>query len=325
MHFFIFFVVEDKIIDVVTIDQIICVEFPDLEVDPIIYNTTLRTMVHGSCGSYNLHSPCMKDARCSKCYPKGFQKLTFMDADGYPLYKRKNNIRWGYETQGLLVVNQDVVPYNPFVSKKYGCHISIEICASIGGIKYIHTFIFTKDTIVSLLQFDYEPNEVEQYLDAQYVNALEARWHLFAMEMHEEQPNVICLVFHLLGMHRVMFNANNDVTSILQRAKHESTTLNTYFTRCVIDANARQYTYLEFPQHFVWNTTTKRWTPRQIKFVFERLYFIDPTIREHYELRLPLTIVWWHVLHLNTWEQCVISIIPSKNQRSMYGNEITTR
>jgi hypothetical protein len=88
-----------------------------------------------------------------------------------------------------------------------------------------------------------------------------------------------------------MFNANDDVTSIFQRAKHESPTLATYSIRCVIDANARRYTYLEFPQHFVWNTTTKRWTPRQIIFVLGRLYFIDPTIREHYYLRLPLTIV----------------------------------
>jgi hypothetical protein len=71
------------------------------------------------------------------------------------------------------------------------------------------------------------------------------------MEMHEEQPNVICIVFHLSGMHRVMFNANDDVTSIFQRAEHESTTLTTYSIRCVIDANVKQYTYLEFPQHFV--------------------------------------------------------------------------
>jgi hypothetical protein len=65
------------------------------------------------------------------------------------------------------------VPYYPFIFKKYGCHINIKVCASIGAIKYIHNCIFTKDTIVPLLQFDYEPKKVEQYLDAQYVNALE--------------------------------------------------------------------------------------------------------------------------------------------------------
>jgi hypothetical protein len=111
------------------------------------------------------------------------------------------------------------------------------------------------------------------------------------MEMHEEQPNVIRLVLHFLGMHRVMFNANNDVISIFQIAKHESTTLTTYSTRYVIDANVKQYTYVEFPQHFVRNTTTKKWTPKRIRFVLGNLYFTDPTTIEHYYLRLFFMIV----------------------------------
>jgi hypothetical protein len=62
----------------------------------------------------------MKDARCSKCYLKGFQELTTMDAYGYHLYRRRNNIGQTYETQGFLIDNQNVVPYNPFLSRKYG-------------------------------------------------------------------------------------------------------------------------------------------------------------------------------------------------------------
>jgi hypothetical protein len=53
---------------------------------------------------------------------------------------------------------------------------------------------------------------------------------------------MLYVLLSLLGMHKVMFNANDDVTSILQRTKHESTTLATYSIRCVIDANARQCT-----------------------------------------------------------------------------------
>jgi hypothetical protein len=58
-------------------------------------------------------------------------------------------------------------------------------------------------------------------------------------------------------MHKVVFNANENATSVLQITQHKSTTLIAYIARSVIDASARQYTYLEFPQHFVWNTTTK--------------------------------------------------------------------
>jgi hypothetical protein len=91
------------------------------------------------------------------------------------------------------------------------------------------------------------------------------------MEMREEQLNVVHLALHLSRMHRVVFNANDDATLILQRVKPKSTTLTTYFAICIIDANARQYAYLEFPQHFVWNTMAKGWTPRQIGFALGRL------------------------------------------------------
>jgi hypothetical protein len=61
--------------------------------------------------------------------------------------------------------------------------------------------------------------------------------------------------------------------------------------RCAIDTNARQYTYLEFLQHHVWNITTKRWTSKGIGIVLGRLYFANPIVGEHYYLWLLLIIV----------------------------------
>jgi hypothetical protein len=132
------------------------------------------------------------------------------------------------------------------------------------------------------------------------------------MEMHEEQPNVICLALDLPGMHRLVFNGNDDATSILQIVEHESTTLIAYFARCVIDANVKQYMYLELLQHFVWNITTNKWTPRQIGFALGRFkYFTNPIAKERYYLRLILTIVQ-DPPYLKTYEKCmVISIIHS--------------
>jgi len=68
------------------------------------------------------------------------------------------------------------------------------------------------------VQFGHEPNEVEQYLDVRYVSVFEATWRLFAMDMHEKQLNVVCLVLHLPRMHRFVVNLNDDVVNVLQRA-----------------------------------------------------------------------------------------------------------
>jgi len=115
MHFLLFFVEEDKIVDVAIVDHIACAEFLDLEKEPVLFDTILRTMVHGPCGAHNLLSICMKDGNCSKCYPKTFQESTFIDVDDL-LYCRRNNISCGYEVCGILVDNCDVVPYDPYVS-----------------------------------------------------------------------------------------------------------------------------------------------------------------------------------------------------------------
>jgi hypothetical protein len=48
MHLLKSFVTGNKVVDVVVVDHVICVEFPNLEVDPILYNITLKIMVHGT-------------------------------------------------------------------------------------------------------------------------------------------------------------------------------------------------------------------------------------------------------------------------------------
>jgi hypothetical protein len=64
----------------------------------------------------------------------------------------------------FLVNNQNVMPYNPFSFRKYGCHINIKVCASICFVKYIHKYIYKGHNCLTM-QFDHEPNEVEQYFD----------------------------------------------------------------------------------------------------------------------------------------------------------------
>ena len=48
-------------------------------------------MIHGPCGLAKLNSPCMKQGKCSKFFPKMFAAVTTIDEDKYPIYKRQNN------------------------------------------------------------------------------------------------------------------------------------------------------------------------------------------------------------------------------------------
>ncbi|GBP80605.1 hypothetical protein EVAR_56782_1 [Eumeta japonica] len=51
------------------IDSIIRAKIADPQEDEDLYDTVIKNMVHGPCGTYNSESPCMKNGKCTKNYP----------------------------------------------------------------------------------------------------------------------------------------------------------------------------------------------------------------------------------------------------------------
>ncbi|CAG8631414.1 12112_t:CDS:2, partial [Cetraspora pellucida] len=104
-------------------------------------------------------------------------------------------------------------------------------------------------------------------------------------------PNVVRLALHLPGMHTIVFDPTDDVSTILSHAEHQKTTLTAFFEACANLESARLYTYQEFLQHFVWNKKIKQWTLRKQGFAIGHLYFAGPSAGERFYLRLLLTSI----------------------------------
>jgi hypothetical protein len=64
------------------IDSFISAEILDPTIDPLGYCLVAEHMMHGPCGALNPNSPCMKNNRCSKRYPKEFHEETNLDEQG---------------------------------------------------------------------------------------------------------------------------------------------------------------------------------------------------------------------------------------------------
>ena len=73
------------------IDHIISAKISSQEDDPELYTLVQNHMVHGPWGNLGRGSLCMKEGKCSHFYPKTFQPRTLLDADGYPIYRRRDN------------------------------------------------------------------------------------------------------------------------------------------------------------------------------------------------------------------------------------------
>ncbi|XP_028072245.1 ATP-dependent DNA helicase PIF7-like [Camellia sinensis] len=182
-----------------------------------------------------------------------------MDQDEYPIYRRRNNGQ-AHIVRGKEVDNRDIVPYNAYLSKRFNCHINVEVCAGMRCVKCIHKYIYKGyDRITMVLGLI---NEIQQYLDARYIGPPEAAWRIFGYPLHAEIPTVVRLALHLPGMHRVLFNPDKSLEAIVSRAGQQMSTL-----------------------------TEKRWKPRQQSYAIGRMYFASPNCGERFYLHLLLTVV----------------------------------
>ena len=188
------------------IDDLISAEIPDSATEPELYELVKTCMMHGPCGFANPQCPCMRDGRCSKQYPMEFLQETVVNATGYPLYRRQNNGRTVIKNH-VVLDNRSVVPYSPYLLKKFKAHINVEVLITIRGVSYIFKYIYKGHDSANIEarvgQLDHD--EVRQYLDMRYVSAPEAFWRLSTFPMHFQSHTVIRLPVHLPNMQNAVF------------------------------------------------------------------------------------------------------------------------
>ena len=297
-HILIILEQDDKIRDANDVDRIVCAELPDPARQPRLDAVIRANMLHGPCGARHPACPFMVDGACSKRFPKAFQAETHMPADGYPLYRRRDDGRTVH-VRGADLDNRWVVPYSPKLCVKYAAHINVEVAASIRSVKYLYKYIY-KGHDCARVQLNRAPDggdradppdEIEMYLNTRYVCAPEAMWRLFAFEMHHQSHTVVRLAVHLPGRQQVFF-AEGDEAAALDRAQRRDSTLTAWFALNRLSPDARQYRYADMPPRYTFNKAAahRRWQPRRqgAAKVIGRLVSVSATDVERFHLRMLL-------------------------------------
>lgn len=288
------------------IDLAISAELPDPELDPRLYNIIKTHMIHGPCGSINPNSPCMKNGRCTKRFPKNLVAETLTGEDGYPSYRRRSAEAGGFTAevrtrgQTVQVDNRWVVPYSPVLSRAFETHLNVESCASIASIKYVTKYINKGDSRATLALQNRDRDEVSAYLSGRYISTSEAVWRTLAFPIHERFPTVVHLDVHLENGQRIYFDPDN-VQERLDQPRQ--TTLLAFFRLCQDDEFARTLLYNEVPSYYTYNKQSGLFKRRRRGQPVEgalgifkdgalgRVYTIHPNNRECYYLRLLLHTV----------------------------------
>ena len=87
-HILLIFASEDKPIEPLHYDKMVCAELPNKVMFPELHEIISRCNVHGPCGEFDANAPCMVDGKCRFRYPRSFSVSTTADKDGYPSYMR---------------------------------------------------------------------------------------------------------------------------------------------------------------------------------------------------------------------------------------------
>ncbi|CAN1146786.1 ATP-dependent DNA helicase PIF1 [Linum perenne] len=229
VHILVWLIKEAKLDTPAQIDNVISAELPDPSVDPIGYTVVVKFMLHGPCGEANPSSPCMKDGKCKKFFPKQFNLETTFDENNYAIYRRRDTGITSVKSSNTLD-NRYVVPYNRELIVKYQAHINVEACHNGQLIKYLFKYItkgpdrssvvatsIESNTALSTYEESQPVDEIAQYLDCRSISSYEAVWRLFQYPIHERIPNVVRLCIHLEDQQNVCFYASQPVRSIVGR------------------------------------------------------------------------------------------------------------
>ncbi len=134
-----------------------------------------------------------------------------------------------------------MVPYNPYLSLLFNCHINVEVCTSVAAVKYLYKYIYKGH---DRAQVDVGPvdvvapdgaaptqprmrDEIKIYQGGWYVSTSKASHHLYGFDLHKEHPNVVRLAVHLKGRQTILFQKGTDDAAVLNQNPH--TTLTAWF------------------------------------------------------------------------------------------------
>ncbi|GBO19511.1 hypothetical protein AVEN_207727-1 [Araneus ventricosus] len=137
--------------------------------------------------------------------------------------------------------NRWVVPYNPWLSKKFNAPINVEAYASIKSVKYLYQYVYKGHDAPSI-RFENENtldhDEILYFLDGRYVSAPEAMWRLNEFNLSEKSHTVVRLAVHLSDQQAIVYQDGQE-----EEADTRQTTLTAWFEQKKNDQDSHNYLY----------------------------------------------------------------------------------
>ncbi|POS85853.1 hypothetical protein EPUL_001545 [Erysiphe pulchra] len=201
--------------------------------DPELAAIVKSQLTHGPCGPDYPNALCMRDGKCSKGFPKRWYESNVLAEDSYPEHARpKNGQTW---SNGRFTFdNRWVVPYNPYLTKKYSAYINVE----------------GSDRASAAVEDQHD--EIKMTIQGRFISPVQAIWRLSAYTTHEEKPAVMLLPYHLKGEHQVSFGRNMTGAKVAAAIKPQSSIFMDWMRYNAANTDGRHLCYSDFPLFYTY-------------------------------------------------------------------------
>ncbi|KAL3071933.1 hypothetical protein niasHS_017226 [Heterodera schachtii] len=210
----------------------------------------------------------------------------------------------------LLLDDSRVIPYNPYLLLKYGCHVNIEYVFGQKACKYIFKYLLKgfEKAYVQVVQprggasrwsgddtdqvFDYD--EIAATFKVRYMTAMEAFLRLNSYKIVGTSHQIYTLSVHDEGGQTIVVEEGHEEEGSWK--VKDNTRLTAFFKLCGADPDAAQLTYDRVPYHYSWNYKARAWKKRVRPLtedpdkarMFVRVYTVSPRKHELFAIRMLL-------------------------------------
>uniref|UniRef100_A0A6N2KDQ4 Helitron helicase-like domain-containing protein n=1 Tax=Salix viminalis TaxID=40686 RepID=A0A6N2KDQ4_SALVM len=201
-----------------TIDDVCAIEFqkrrlppemPDKNIDPLCHEIFSKFMIHSSCGVARPKNV------CAKSFPKKFRSLTTLGENGLVCYRRREFCDNFVLKNGIMLFNDNVVPYIKQLLMRYNAHINVEIYCQSMIIKYLFKYVSKGPDMCRAILQNETNDEIQAYLNCHFICPYEVVWWIFQFLIHSRYPLVESLQIHIPFHHTIVFSSNKSLQSVL--------------------------------------------------------------------------------------------------------------
>nr|XP_043633530.1 uncharacterized protein LOC122604724 [Erigeron canadensis] len=258
-HICLFLAATNKFPRATDVDKYISVEIPNEKEDPELYALVKQFMMHGPCGDDNPNCPCMVRGKCTKNFPNKWNDETFVDSEGYPVYRRRNT-------------GNTIEKMGSFLIMAWLSLIMLHFC---------------EDTSATLMSNDgtttdnnKPKDEVKNYLDCRYVSAFEACWRIFAFDIHYRHPPVEILPFHKENEQSIVYDDQAQLCDVVFNPTVKRSMFLEWMKLNAEDSFPSLLKYVQIPEFYVWIRKTRKWQRRTVEGhgSIGRISYVPPSL-----------------------------------------------